>query len=319
MKPVLLLICGPNGSGKTTITEKLRVEKWSEGVEYLNADEIARDRFGDWNSPTAVMQAAKWTVARREDLLSQGKGIALETVMSTEDKLDLIRRAKAAGYFVRLFFVSTKEPRINAARVAGRVMRGGHTVPIEKIISRYLRSMTNLSSAVELADRVYIYDNSVDDEEAVLYARVQDGLLRKIYAELPPWIGEVASSLSQHPEFVDARDQGLTTLFRPVGPKEMALIAESRFLRFPARLPEQPIFYPVCNEKYAIEIASRWNVKESGAGCVTRFRVKNEFLNRYEKQVVGARYHEEYWIPAEHLDEFNDAIVGPIEIIHTFL
>lgn len=134
MKPVLLVVAGPNGSGKTTVTVRLRAERWSDGVEYLNPDEIAQAQFGDWNSPEAVLNAARWTANRREELLANGQGIAFETVMSAPDKIDFMRRARLAGYFLRVFFVGTEDPRINAARVAGRVMAGGHTVPIEKIV-----------------------------------------------------------------------------------------------------------------------------------------------------------------------------------------
>jgi predicted ABC-type ATPase len=137
MRPALLVVAGPNGCGKTTVTQRLREERWSEGVEYLNPDEVARDRFGDWNSPEAVLNAVRWTAARREELLGRGEGLAFETVLSAPDKIDFISRAKSAGYFVRLFFIGTSDPRINAARVAGRVMLGGHTVPIEKIVSRF--------------------------------------------------------------------------------------------------------------------------------------------------------------------------------------
>jgi predicted ABC-type ATPase len=205
MKPVLLVIAGPNGSGKTTVTVRLRAERWSDGVEYLNPDEIARDRFGDWNSPSAVKQAAEWTEARREELLLAGQGIAFETVFSTSGKTQFLHRAKKAGYFIRFFFIGTSDPRINAARVAGRVMEGGHTVPIEKIISRYSGSMANLAIAIQLADRVYLYDNSVENEEARLCARTQDGLLRKVYAELPEWIATETDSLLRHESFVDLR------------------------------------------------------------------------------------------------------------------
>ena len=110
----------------------------------------------------------------------------------------------------------------------------------------------------------------------------------------------------------------VTELFRPVGPHELALIAASEYRRFPPRLPDQPIFYPVCNEAYAIEIARDWNVKASGTGFVTRFFVRADFLSAYDRQIAGARRHEEYWIPAEDLDAFNDAIVGPIEVIRSF-
>ena len=205
MKPALLVIAGPNGAGKTTVTSRLREEHWSEGVEYLNADDVARDRFGDWNSPTAVMDAARWTTVRREELLAARAGLAFETVFSAPDKIEFLARAKDRGYFIRVFFIGTSDPRINAARVAGRVMEGGHTVPIEKIISRYVRSMANLSGAIALADRVYVYDNSVDGVEASLCARTEGGLLRKIYAAMPDWVTEATSALERHPGFVDMR------------------------------------------------------------------------------------------------------------------
>jgi predicted ABC-type ATPase len=101
VNPVLLVIAGPNGAGKTTVTGRLREDHWSDGLEYLNPDEIARDRFGDWNSPEAVLEAARWTEARREELMAAGKGIAFETVFSSPGKVDFIARAKALGYFVR--------------------------------------------------------------------------------------------------------------------------------------------------------------------------------------------------------------------------
>lgn len=107
-------------------------------------------------------------------------------------------------------------------------------------------------------------------------------------------------------------------LYRPVGPEELALIAGNGFRAFPPRLPEQPIFYPVLNEAYATQIARDWNAKASGAGFVTRFRVRAEVARRYPPQVVGASIHQELWVPAEELDAFNAAIVGPIEVIAEF-
>lgn len=108
------------------------------------------------------------------------------------------------------------------------------------------------------------------------------------------------------------------TLWRPVGPDELKLVAELDFRRFPPRLPDQPIFYPVCNEGYAVEIAERWNAKSDGGGFVTRFEVREDFIAAYATHVVGAGYHEEYWIPAEDLEAFNDAIVGTIEVVRSF-
>ncbi len=109
-----------------------------------------------------------------------------------------------------------------------------------------------------------------------------------------------------------------TTLYRPIGPIELELIERSGWTRFPPRLPEQPIFYPVLNEEYAIQIARDWNVKASGAGYVARFSVRTEFIRRFEAHVVGGQIHAELWIPAELLDEFNENIVGSIEITHSF-
>ncbi len=109
------------------------------------------------------------------------------------------------------------------------------------------------------------------------------------------------------------------TLYRPIGPEELALIQESGFRRFPPRLPQQPIFYPVISEAYATKIARDWNVKASGAGYVTRFAVLRSFLARYHVQSAGGSGHLEYWIPASELSEFNENIVGTIEIISEFL
>ena len=106
-------------------------------------------------------------------------------------------------------------------------------------------------------------------------------------------------------------------LYRPVGSKELALIRESGFHSFPPRLPEQPIFYAVLNEEYATKIARDWNAKYNSekVGYVTRFRVRKDYLQQYEVQTVGGSIHQEYWIPADELEEFNRNIVGEIEVI----
>lgn len=109
-----------------------------------------------------------------------------------------------------------------------------------------------------------------------------------------------------------------TTLYRPVGQREMDLLIALAFKKWPPRLPEQPIFYPVTNERYASEIAEKWNTKDEvngSVGYVTRFEVGAAYLARYEVQQVGGEIHTEYWIPAEELEEFNKHIVGQIEVI----
>jgi hypothetical protein len=111
----------------------------------------------------------------------------------------------------------------------------------------------------------------------------------------------------------------LTTLYRPVGQKEYELIQELG--KFPPRLPIQPIFYPVLNEAYATQIARDWNTKDKASGYVgyvLRFQVESEFLAEFPVEQVGATEHKELWIPAERLDEFNAAIVGPIETVAVF-
>ncbi|MER8445648.1 ADP-ribosylation/crystallin J1 [Mesorhizobium sp. M1066] len=108
------------------------------------------------------------------------------------------------------------------------------------------------------------------------------------------------------------------TLWRPVGPRELKLIEASGMQAFPPRLPEQPIFYPVRTEAYAVQIARDWNVPASGSGFVTRFDVLKSFLDRYRVEHAGSKAHLEYWIPAEDLPEFNKAIVGKIEVTAAF-
>lgn len=177
------------------------MERWRR--VQINPDDIALQRFGSWDSIDAVRQAADWAGARREELLAARQSIAFETVFSTDDKVDFLARARDAGYFTRVFFIGTNSPTINAARVAARVIQGGHTVPIGKIISRYERSIANLSAAIALADRTYIYDNSVDDVEAVLCARTADGLLRKVYCSLPAWVAGAVGNVEHHAAFDD--------------------------------------------------------------------------------------------------------------------
>jgi hypothetical protein len=108
------------------------------------------------------------------------------------------------------------------------------------------------------------------------------------------------------------------TLFRPTGERELALIRESGWRAFPPRLPDQPFFYPVLNEAYATQIARDWNTKDGGSGYVLRFQVDAEFLARYSVQIVGASIHQEYWIPADELDEFNRHVIGSIELAASF-
>ena len=109
-------------------------------------------------------------------------------------------------------------------------------------------------------------------------------------------------------------------LYRPVGTKELELIQNSGNLKFPPRLLDQPIFYPVLNEKYATEIAAGWNVKynDDHKGYVTKFEIDDQYYEQFEVHTVGASYHQELWIPAEELETFNQHIIGQIYVISEF-
>jgi hypothetical protein len=110
------------------------------------------------------------------------------------------------------------------------------------------------------------------------------------------------------------------TLYRPVGLEELRLIEESAWRSFPPRLPEQPIFYPVTNEDYAVQIARDWNTKTgSKRGYVTRFEVDAGYVSKFSREIVGGRQHEELWVPAEELEEFNNHIIGLIEVTQQFV
>ena len=105
------------------------------------------------------------------------------------------------------------------------------------------------------------------------------------------------------------------TLYRPTGPEELELVKQSGFKRWPPRLSGQPFFYPVTNEGYARQITIQWNVKDSGVGYVTRFKVRKSFMDHYQVRKVGGTNHTEWWIPSEDLEKLNDNIVGLIEVI----
>ncbi len=187
-KPELIVIAGPNGSGKTSITQKFLHHQWAQGTIYINPDLVAKDVFGDWNSQEAVLKAANYCSDLREKCLRERKSFVFETVFSAQDKIDFILRAKEAGFFIRLFFISTSTPTINASRIAKRVLEGGHDVPISKIISRYQKSIQNCKSISGIIDRLYAFDNSIDDVDAQPLFRMSNGILIKQYTQsIPKW------------------------------------------------------------------------------------------------------------------------------------
>ena len=148
-KPEIVVFAGPNGSGKSTFTELLRPL-----FDYINADEIKKNlRCGD-------LEAAKLAEAQREEHLAKGQNFCFETVLSTRRNLDLLKRAKQKGYFIRCYYVLTMNPLINVYRIKSRVLLGGHDVPKDKILARYKGCLELMKKVIEVSDICHIYDNS---------------------------------------------------------------------------------------------------------------------------------------------------------------
>ncbi len=138
------------------------------GCEYINPDNIANEQFGGWNNPDAVFKAAQTATARRRCCLEDKRDFAFETVLSSQEKMAFLKEAKALGYFIRVFFVGTDSPMINVQRIASRYLKGGHEVPISKIISRYDKAMVNAAEVATFVDRMYFYDNSITLQDGVI-------------------------------------------------------------------------------------------------------------------------------------------------------
>jgi predicted ABC-type ATPase len=196
-KPKLIVIAGPNGSGKTSVTTQILKHKWVENCVYINPDNIAQELFGDWNSPEAVLKAAQFATQQRESCLKNGESFIFETVFSALDKVDFLQKAQESGFFIRLFFVGTNHPAINASRIARRVMEGGHDVPISKIISRYYKSINNACLIAPYIDRLYVYDNSLEYLPASLLFRANNGILEKVYTTVNEWATPILNVVSK--------------------------------------------------------------------------------------------------------------------------
>lgn len=151
-KPEIVVFAGPNGSGKSTITGLL----CPTAMPYINADEI-QAALGCDN-----MSAARKAEERREAYLAESKSFCFETVLSTDRNLNLLKRAKETGFFIRCYYVLTADPQINVARVLSRVAAGGHDVPRDKIISRYNKAIALVPELIPVCDVCHIYDNSMD-------------------------------------------------------------------------------------------------------------------------------------------------------------
>ena len=150
-KPEVIVFAGPNGSGKSTIFKIAYVN----GIKkYINADDIKA------STGCSDLDAAQKAESLRENALMNHEDFIFETVLSTDRNLNLLKKAKKHGYFIRCIYVLTKDPEINIIRVRSRTDDGGHDVPEDKIISRYHKSLTRIPQLVDLCDIIHIYDNS---------------------------------------------------------------------------------------------------------------------------------------------------------------
>lgn len=150
-KPEVIVFAGPNGSGKSTITRMAKTVG-----RYINADEIKRATL------CTDIEAAQKAEQLRNQAIDEHADFTFETVLSTERNLDLLRRAKEEGYFIRGIYVLTSDPYINIARVSARVALGGHDVPKDKILQRYDRALKLIPQLVEVCDILHIYDNTAE-------------------------------------------------------------------------------------------------------------------------------------------------------------
>lgn len=196
-KPTLIVIAGPNGSGKTSITNQILKHEWLANCIYINPDIIAQEELGSWNNSENIVRAANLAAERRLKCIHNNESLIFETVFSALDKIDFLMLAKEKEYFIRLFFVGTDNPTINASRVAMRVIEGGHDVPISKIVSRYTKSISNCCFVSTFVDRIYVYDNSTDFETAKLLFRAVNGVLEISYNEINKWAMPIFESLKK--------------------------------------------------------------------------------------------------------------------------
>lgn len=150
-KPMVLVFAGPNGSGKSTITE------YFETKNYTNADDIVK------STGTSNEEAARLVQQKRYESIKKKEDFSFETVLSSEYSMDILRKAKEEGYFLKCIFVLTVNPDINYARVLSRVESGGHNVDKEKIYKRYRHSLDNIKELIKICDILHVYDNSLDE------------------------------------------------------------------------------------------------------------------------------------------------------------
>ncbi|MFK5937169.1 MAG: zeta toxin family protein [Sulfurimonas sp.] len=162
-KPKAFIFAGANASGKSTLIAHLLQEKIIKGT-YVNPDLVLKYELKLEETKENYLKAFKLAQVKRESLLEEQKDIILETVFSTQEKIEFLKKLKVAGYHVTLFFTSTDTPYINAMYLTQRVLNGGHDVPIHKLISRRERGFANIKRATKIIDCLIYLDNSIPSQ-----------------------------------------------------------------------------------------------------------------------------------------------------------
>jgi predicted ABC-type ATPase len=188
--PVFHLLAGPNGAGKSTLYRALLAEKVIDTkLEFVNADMYEREHLKRFKNPLKRTEAARsWAEGRRSALLQSKTSFVSETVFSHASKIELIERAKQAGYHIVLYIVAVDKPETLVQRVSNRVREGGHDVPTEKILSRYPRTLANLAKALPLADVAFLYDSQDIQQGGLQHiATCSKGILIEGVDAFPAW------------------------------------------------------------------------------------------------------------------------------------
>lgn len=180
--PQLWVVAGPNGVGKTTLTQQYLETR----LQLVNPDVIAQEvDTADSTRVQVRLQAGREAIHRQETLLAQGADFAVETTLSGNRELQLMRRAREMGYKVTLVYIGIETPALAKVRIIERVSEGGHYIPPEDVDRRYHRSMTNLSTALLIVDRAYVLDNSGQRRRLLL--SMEGGQVKRLSRNLPRW------------------------------------------------------------------------------------------------------------------------------------
>lgn len=184
MKPQLWIIAGPNGAGKSTLADRYLVGR----IPVVNPDNIARDTPGLSN-----VAAGKHSIAERSGLIAAKQSFAWETTLTGHSPLEVMGAAKAAGYKVNLVYISVVGPDTSRLRVKARVDAGGHDIPYVDLARRFERSLKNLPTAIDIADRVFVFDNSGKHRRLVLSLEL--GINRQVSKDLPQWVKQALPTI----------------------------------------------------------------------------------------------------------------------------